>query len=172
MDLGIWCDNQKHRFKGSRGCSAFTPDQESAFKGIKEVNHWCEKYSKYAADPMYSNAAQRWDSNYAALVEFCEVHKKLPSLSQNSDYQGHDLKLGRWTDNQKKRWKGSEGRVLTEEEKEKLISVAEFVIWTHKPDKKNKSPKGESEPVEPPVMNASDFEGMHILLCMPPFPYT
>ena len=159
MDLGIWCDNQKHRYKGSRGCSAFTPAQEKAFKAIKEVSEWCQQYSKYAADPLFSNATQRWDSNYAALVEYCELHKKLPSLAQNFDYQGHELKLGRWTDNQKKRWKTIEGRALSEDERRKLEAVAEFVVWTLKPDKKNKPAAAPSNsPLKHPIMIASDFE--------------
>ena len=80
----------------------------------------------------------RWDTNYQAVVKYCEErnklpskkHKKLPPQSYEVTIDGTLLKVGKWLDRQKERFKGTGGRgALSESERGKLMDIDEFSEW-------------------------------------------
>ena len=96
LNLGTWLAVRKRRYKGIG-----TPLSDTESTKLLAL----EPFRLWANNPL-SDDNVRWEIYYQAFVRYTTQHKKLPSTKIKCDVQEHtQLRLGRWLDEQKKRFK-------------------------------------------------------------------
>ena len=125
LKVGQWLANQQTRFNGIGKRTAISDIEREKLMAIEQFRAWAE-------DPLRDDDV-RWEANYQALVEYCQLHNALPPRRYEMIFNGTTLKLGVWLKTQQTRFKGiGKGAALSDIEREKLMAIEQFREWSEK----------------------------------------
>ena len=130
LNLGSYVDRLKQRHRGTGGFPPLSEEEKTRLGKNDAWTVWAAENPPRQENER--NAEEEWEFMFGLVKEYEKKKGKLPTRSSKDEFQGYKVKdLGGWVQTQKKRYTGTDKRLLplSEEQKSKMREFDEWIAW-------------------------------------------